>query len=939
MKVLRYVNLATDKVKKQFSKTLAYLEAGDFKSADVKKMPNTDLYRAKLDATNRLLFKIGSFEGEKYLLLLEVILNHAYDKSRFLQGAVIDESKLIPVKSAAELEDKETLPVTYLNPARPTFHLLDKPLSFDEIQAGVLELLPPLIIIGSAGSGKTALTLEKIKTLKGRVLYVTLSAFLAENSQSLYYSSGYENSDQEVEFLSFYEYISTIQVPQGREITFKVFDQWVWRYKQAYRIQDTYKVFEEFKGVLTGSVIDKPYLPKEDYLQLGVKQSIFAQQQRESLYELFTKYLDFLAEGRYFDSNIVSWHYLNRVEPRYDFVVVDEVQDITLVQLALIRKALLEPRAFILCGDSNQIVHPNFFSWSQIKSAFYQEELSGNIIRILATNYRNTPEVTAIANKLLLVKNARFGSIDKESTYLVQPNSRQQGNIEFFENKPKIRETLNQRTKRSARIAVLVMRNEDKAEAAKYFDTPLLFSVQEAKGLEYESIILFDIISSYQKEFRELTVGVSPDELKGEIRYARARDKSDKSLDEYKFYVNSLYVAITRAVRNLYVIETNKKHELLALLELTHFQEQVNLKEEQSSQDEWQREASRLEKQGKQEQAEAIRKKVLKLQPVPWEIITRDKLLQLKQDALNPGHFNKKAKDRLFEYSLFYGEVGNFPLLANLNYKRAERWEQEQSSLERKHFAEYAQDKLKALLPKLEKWGLDYRNEFNLTPFMLAVSYGADEITQYLLENGAKTEVRDNYGRSPLQIALNKSYLDERYKNKVVNRFYPQLSQESLRVKVEGRLVKLDSHQAEYLMLQYMIAVLRPHIQLGLTGSFIDRSYPSFQSADFIAFFEGLSLQVVPEYRRKRPYISSILSKNEVSRDDKYNKMLFLRTRTGHYIPNPSMELAVEDEWVNLYELINIEELKGFAFILNTYIFNIIEDYRAHYVERTGASR
>lgn len=928
MKALQYVDLAPGKLKKQLDKIIGYLEAGDFKSADVKKMPNTGFYRAKLDDTNRLLFKIGTYEGEKYLFLLEVILNHAYDKSRFLQGAAVDESKLVTVKAPNELDEAGLMPVAHINPKKSHFHLLDKILSFDDVQAEILKLPAPLIIIGSAGSGKTALTLEKIKTLKGRVLYVTLSAYLTEHSRNVYYANHYENKEQEVDFLSFQEYISTIAVPRGREITFKIFEQWIWRYKQVYRIQDAYKVFEEFKGVLTGSVIDKAYLSREDYLQLGVKQSIFSQQERPGIYELFTKYLDYLAESDYFDSNILSYQYLERVEAHYDFVVVDEVQDITLVQLALIRKALLAPEAFILCGDSNQIVHPNFFSWSQIKSAFYQEELSGNIIRILATNYRNTPEVTQIANKLLLVKNARFGSIDRESTYLVQPNSRQQGTIEFFENRPKIRETLNQRTKRSARLAVLVMRNEDKAEAARHFDTPLLFSVQEAKGLEYESIILFDIISSYQKEFRELTVGVKPEDLQSAIRYARARDKSDKSLDEYKFYVNSLYVAITRAVRNLYVVETNKKHELLALLELTHFQEQVNLIEEQSSQDEWQREASRLEKQGKQEQAEAIRKRVLKLQPVPWEIITRDKLPELRQEALNPNHFNKKAKDRLFEYSLLYGEVANFPLLAQLNYKRAERWQQEQSSLERKLFTEYAQDKRKALQPKLEKWGIDYRNEFNLTPFMLAIRYGAAEIATYLLENGANTDARDNYGRSPLQIALFNAYSDAKYKEKVISRFYQQLSQESLKVKVEGRLVKLDSHQAEYLMLHYMIAVLRPHLLHGLSNSHWYGFNPTFQTADFMQFFDGISLQVVPEYRRQRAYISSILSKNEVNRMDKYNKKLFIRTKNGHYLPNPTLELPLAEEWVNLYDLIQIEEIAASANLYNTYIFDILQEYK-----------
>jgi len=61
------------------------------------------------------------------------------------------------------------------------------------------------------------------------------------------------------------------------------------------------------------------------------------------------------------------------------------------IQLKLILRGLKQPRNFLLCGDSNQIVHPNFFSWSNLKSLFYRaEELeTGRITRILHANYRN----------------------------------------------------------------------------------------------------------------------------------------------------------------------------------------------------------------------------------------------------------------------------------------------------------------------------------------------------------------------------------------------------------------------------------------------------------------------------------------------------------------------------------------------------------------------
>src|SRR5690606_28408779 len=257
---------------------------------------------------------------------------------------------------------------------------------------------------------------------------------------------------------------------------------------------------------------------------------------RPTIHELFMKYLHWLEKEGYADGNLQSFRLLEKIEPRYDYVVVDEVQDFTNVQLHAVLKSLHEPENFLLCGDANQIVHPNFFSWAQVKTLFYHQDLSSEIIRILATNYRNTAEVTAIANRLLRIKNTRFGSIDKESTYLVEANTDHRGTVELLPNTPAVNADLNGKTAQSAKFAVLVLRDADKAKARTYFDTPLLFAIHEAKGLEYENIILFDIVSGNGSVFREIAAGVDGRELDaGELHFSRAKDKADRSLDEYKF--------------------------------------------------------------------------------------------------------------------------------------------------------------------------------------------------------------------------------------------------------------------------------------------------------------------------------------------------------------------------------------------------------------------
>ena len=326
----------------------------------------------RLNRNDRILFSIYRHQGQVYALLLEFIKNHAYEKSRFLNQTVkLDENKIPAIKSLAEVEEES---LVYLNPKHKTFNLLDKIISFDESQQSIYSLNPPLVIIGSAGSGKTALTLEKMKHAIGDVLYITQSAYLVKNSRDLYYAHGYENEDQQVDFLSFQEFLESIHVPEGKPATFKVFQRWFSRYRRSSQLKDVHKLFEEFGGVITGPATDKSWLSRKDYLALGVKESIFLQAEREEVYEVFEKYLSFLQDNQLYDSNIVSHQYLEKIQACYDFVIVDEVQDLTNIQLYLIIKSLHHSHDFILCGDSNQIVHPNFFSWSKVKSLFYKQD-------------------------------------------------------------------------------------------------------------------------------------------------------------------------------------------------------------------------------------------------------------------------------------------------------------------------------------------------------------------------------------------------------------------------------------------------------------------------------------------------------------------------------------------------------------------------------------
>ena len=97
MRILIYRDLAVrDRIQKQFDRTVEMLSAGNFRAADVRKMCSGGgaLYRARLNDSDRLLFRLARWREETCILLLEIVYAHAYDSSRFLRGAVVDESKI-----------------------------------------------------------------------------------------------------------------------------------------------------------------------------------------------------------------------------------------------------------------------------------------------------------------------------------------------------------------------------------------------------------------------------------------------------------------------------------------------------------------------------------------------------------------------------------------------------------------------------------------------------------------------------------------------------------------------------------------------------------------------------------------------------------------------------------------------------------------------------
>jgi hypothetical protein len=913
VKILEYTGLDTSRVKASYRKVADAIARHDFRAAQVKKLVNLShgkFYRARLGDADRLLFSLVRHGDEVCALMLEVIANHDYDKSRFLRGAAIDESRIPDI--GADEAIGEALPVRYLHPERTAIHLLDKPISFDDTQDAVYRQPPPLIVVGSAGSGKTALTLEKLKHAEGEVLYVTHSSYLAQSARDLYYANGFEHTGQEAVFLSYREFVESIRVPPGREATWRDFAGWFARMRQTFREFDGHQAFEEIRGVLAagaGGVVSRA-----DYLALGVRQSIFPVDLRDKLYDLFEKYRGWLAEARLYDLNLVAQDWQALAAPRYDFVVIDEVQDITTVQLALVLRTLRKPGHFLLCGDSNQIVHPNFFSWSQVKSLFWKDPklAERQELRVLTANFRNGLEATRVANQLLKIKHRRFGSIDRESNFLVQAVGGDAGQVALLPDKDVTKRELDQKIRQSTQFAVLVMRDEDKVEARKHFATPLLFSIHEAKGLEYENIVLYRFVSDHRAEFGEIVDGVAAADLAVDtLDYRRAKDKSDKSLEVYKFFVNALYVALTRAIKNVYVIESDTGHPLFGLLELNLGQ--VKVEARQSTLEDWQKEARKLELQGKQEQAEAIRRTILKQTPVPWPVFGEERVTELLVKVFREQAPGAKMKQQLYEYATCHDEPQLAEWLASeARFEQAANFTQQRATFGRKTYVPYFANHFKDILKQCEQYGVEHRLPMNQTPLMAAAAAGNLPLVEALLDRGADRDAVDQYGYNALHWALREGFREAKFARGPLAALYERLAPASIDVNTGERLVRLDRHLSEYFLFQTLWVLCKSrftHRQRRTNGA--------FEAQAILDAWQFLPANIVRPERNKRQHLSSVLARNEIDRDYAYNRALFKRVSQGWYQFNPKLAVrrrqGDEETWAPVFAALNLPLINEFS--------------------------
>ena len=316
-------------------------------------------------------------------------------------------------------------------------------------------------------------------------------------------------------------------------------------YEAKTRFLDQY----ELKAVLLMHQILDQYLlnhaliSKEIYLKLDEQYCLYSSSQRELLYELTLRYQMFLsAEGKV-DENDMARQFLNRLMnqnvPLFDFVIADEIQDLTEIQIYCLIRLARNRNNLLFSGDINQTIRPTYFHTGRIESILKTSNTHlGFIKHQLVKNYRSTKEVVDLANQVVNLRIQRLG-LNKKNDYHEIPIRGEQHPIYYFDAKHplemvKLIETgLNRHY-----VAIVVPDEEEKKNFERLTQQKgAVFTVEEIKGIEKEYIICYNVMTKYKTAWETI--------INQDVMYQ----------NQYRYYFNLLYVALTRARHHLCFIE------------------------------------------------------------------------------------------------------------------------------------------------------------------------------------------------------------------------------------------------------------------------------------------------------------------------------------------------------------------------------------------------
>jgi hypothetical protein len=420
-------------------------------------------------------------------------------------------------------------------------------------QYAVVRAPGPLLLSGSAGSGKTTIAVHRLAAAtcgRGptRALYLTYSGWLRDHARRLFdalVASRGEAVATPPDFLTLEELYRSLVGGDGRAaarlVDYPEFAGW---YLGTFRRPDAALAWEEIRSIVKGACLDpgRTLLGRADYEALGRKRAPLFVGERPRLHEVALRWQERLRAAALADEIDLCRLALGRVGPAaaWDHVICDEAQDLAEIQVELLLRLHRGPRleGLFLAGDPQQVINPSGFRWAEVRTVI-RERLRAfgrptPALTVLTRNFRSVRGLVELAGEILAWKRERTGRSDADECEVSDVAGATPIRVDGSEE-----ELARVVAGFGPRCAVLAGSDAARSRLQALLDTTRVFTVPEAKGLEFDAVVLWGLVGADPEPWVRLLDPAL--DLREDPACRRA--------------LHHLYVAVTRPRRHLAVYE------------------------------------------------------------------------------------------------------------------------------------------------------------------------------------------------------------------------------------------------------------------------------------------------------------------------------------------------------------------------------------------------
>ncbi len=567
---------------------------GTYTEGQLEKLKGHDVFSFRLSKKARLLFAIHPIGGASRLVVLDYLPTHDYEGSRFLQSSLLKRYLSQQEHSETPIVFEETIdrPVQAIGGDETQeidWQVMDyhnqKLIELNIEQQAVMQVRLPALISGAAGSGKSCVALSLLSSwcerpcvasdmrdddaLLAPIVYVSQSRPLVDSMHRSWMDLPL--SSERAEVVLFLTYEDLLRRELSADTTSKPlqiigrdeFGMWYRDFTakkrqvakasgKKYVLPDEESAYQEFR-ILSGCSSQK------DYLCLGQRESLVSPKNRDErgmTYAIYQAYLAHLNAAGEIDPGFHSFTPRNK----YWRIVVDEAQDFSPLQL--IQLGDLAHGSAVFCMDGHQSIHDRRTPRAFVLKHF---KISDNSHIQLNLTHRCPERIVTVANQVILLKTRlQGGTGDQYAQTRIDRAPNEGGLGHLFLIAP---DQMRDNTWLNAQIGqahCAIVTTHEHLEAARiFFPTPLVFTPETIKGLEFPVVVAYKLYEPTL--FRAANARLQ--ELVGQ-KEPQHRPKQGCGDERFAPGLSQIYTAYTRAQNVLVVSEENNNINQILLVPL-----------------------------------------------------------------------------------------------------------------------------------------------------------------------------------------------------------------------------------------------------------------------------------------------------------------------------------------------------------------------------------